>query len=392
MAMRTNYAMREEMLALRRSLPPGGPTCLVTHGANPGLVSHLVKKALLDIAAACGPADESGAAAEGSAAAAAGAGAEEPTSREEWAALAQRLSVKVIHISERDTQVCAEPKRPDEFVNTWSVDGFVSEGCQPAELGWGSHETDLPADGVEHCSGERAAIYLRRPGAQTLVRTWAPQAGAFHGFLITHNESISIADYLTIRSPSALPPAASPSSAAALVGANGCCKLGGLLYRPTVHYAYHPCDAAVASLHELAGRNFVQQTAKRLIVSEVTDGSDELGVLLGGAAPGAYWLGSNLSAKRAKELAPDNSATTLQVTATMLGGVVFAIEHPSEGILEPEEVPEWRRILDVAMPYIGPLVGVFTDWTPLTGRDEGGLFPAVVDRKEPWRFGNVRVQ
>ena len=76
----------------------------------------------------------------------------------------------------------------------------------------------------------------------------------------------------------------------------------------------------------------------------------------------------------------------------MLGGVVFAIEHPSEGILEPEEVPEWRRILDIAMPYIGPLVGAFTDWTPLTGRDEGGLFPAVVDRKEPWRFGNVRVQ
>ena len=102
------------------------------------------------------------------------------------------------------------------------------------------------------------------------VRTWAPQAGAFHGFLITHNESISIADYLTIRSPLALPPAGSPSSAATLVGADGCRELVGLLYRPTVHYAYHPCDAAVASLHELAGRNFVQQTAKRLIVSEAS--------------------------------------------------------------------------------------------------------------------------
>jgi homospermidine synthase len=26
------------------------------------------------------------------------------------------------------------------FVNTWSVEGFVSEGLQPAELGWGTHE------------------------------------------------------------------------------------------------------------------------------------------------------------------------------------------------------------------------------------------------------------
>ncbi len=34
---------------------------------------------------------------------------------------------------------------PNEFVNTWSVDGFVSEGAQPAELGWGSHEKHFPA-------------------------------------------------------------------------------------------------------------------------------------------------------------------------------------------------------------------------------------------------------
>ena len=59
--------------------------------------------------------------------------------------LAQRLGVKVIHIAERDTQVSSIPKEPNEFVNTWSVDGFVSEGSQPAELGWGTHERNFPA-------------------------------------------------------------------------------------------------------------------------------------------------------------------------------------------------------------------------------------------------------
>src|ERR1700731_4139973 len=52
-ARRTNYALREEALALR----PGNarsPTAVVTHGANPGLVSHLVKQALLNIAADIG--------------------------------------------------------------------------------------------------------------------------------------------------------------------------------------------------------------------------------------------------------------------------------------------------------------------------------------------------
>ena len=37
------------------------------------------------------------------------------------------------------------------------------------------------------------------PGAATRVRTWTPLAGPFHGFLITHNEAISIADYYTVR-------------------------------------------------------------------------------------------------------------------------------------------------------------------------------------------------
>ena len=46
---RSNYALRESALALARKLR-GGPTAVLTHGANPGLVSHFVKQALLDIA------------------------------------------------------------------------------------------------------------------------------------------------------------------------------------------------------------------------------------------------------------------------------------------------------------------------------------------------------
>ncbi len=110
-----------------------------------------------------------------------------------------RLGVKVIHIAERDTQISNRPKQPGEFVNTWSVDGFVSEGCQPAELGWGTHERNFPRDGKRHDFGCQAAIYLTQPGAGTRVRTWTPLAGQFHGFLITHGESISIADYFTVR-------------------------------------------------------------------------------------------------------------------------------------------------------------------------------------------------
>jgi len=174
-AKRTNYALREEALGLRA----GGaraPTAVLTHGANPGLVSHLLKQALLNIAKDTGVSHSV------------------PASRTEWGELAQRLGVKVIHIAERDTQLSPIAKEPNEFVNTWSVDGFVAEGSQPAELGWGSHEHNFPRDGRRFDFGGGAAIYLSQPGVATRVRSWTPLYGPYHGFLITHGESISIAD------------------------------------------------------------------------------------------------------------------------------------------------------------------------------------------------------
>ena len=80
----------------------------------------------------------------------------EPSSREQWAKLAHTLGIKVIHVAERDTQVTNVPKQVNEFVNTWSVDGFVSEGAQPAELGWGTHERHFPADGGRHKAARAA--------------------------------------------------------------------------------------------------------------------------------------------------------------------------------------------------------------------------------------------
>ncbi|MGE5537739.1 MAG: homospermidine synthase [Gemmatimonas sp.] len=342
---RSNYALREQALALAPKYA-GGPTAVLTHGANPGLVSHFVKEALLKIAE-----DTE-------------LKVRMPRDRIGWALLARDLGVKVIHIAERDTQVSEQPKMRDEFVNTWSVDGFVSEGQQPAELGWGTHERHFPDDARRHEFGCDAAIYLMRPGAGTRVRTWTPMEGPFHGFLVTHNEAISIADFYTL--------------------AEG----GTLHYRPTVHYAYHPCDDAVLSLHELAGNNWTLQSNKRLIVNEIARGVDELGVLLMGHAKGAYWYGSRLSIDAARKLVPHNNATSLQVTVAVLAGMIWAIENPRAGIVEADHM-DHVRVMDIARPYLGEVVGVYSDWTPLEGRNR--LFPEEVDSSDPWQFKNFRV-
>ena len=342
---RSNYAMRESALALKRAEPD--PTAVIAHGANPGLVSHLVKRALQHVAR-----DEHVSAA--------------PTDQRGWSTLARDLGVRGIHIAERDTQRASIPKQPGEFVNTWSIEGFLSEGKQPAELGWGTHEKVMPPEGRRHEFGQGAAIYLTRPGAGTRVRSWTPNAGAIQGYLITHNEAISIADYLTLRDGEAV------------------------VYRPTCHYAYHPCDDAILSLHELQGRAFHEQPTFRLMNEEIVDGIDELGVLLYGHARNAYWYGSQLSIGEARSLAPYQNATGLQVTAAVLAGIVWAIENPAAGVVEADEL-DHERILTIMEPYLGPLVGAYTDWTPLEGRHDG-LFPEDIDASDPWQFRNVIVR
>lgn len=342
---RTNYAQRERVLAMRSPIK-NGPTAVVAHGANPGLISHFLKQALLNVARDTG------------------LEVPRPHRRSEWAHLASRLGVRAIHIAERDTQTAAVPRRAGQFINTWSVDAFIDEACQPSELGWGTHERHFPADGLRHTSGSCAAIYLNRPGASTLVRTWTPAFGPMLGYLITHAESISIAEYFTESE-----------------GEN-------ILYRPTVNYAYRPCDDAVLSLMELADRNWQHLAQGHILKDDIVQGVDALGVLIMGHRRVSYWYGSQLSIEQARALCPHNSATSLQIAAGAMAGVVWAIRNPECDIVEPDDLP-FEEIIAISRPYLGDVQGFYTDWNPLAGRSSRFVEDTVAE--DPWQFKNFRV-
>lgn len=142
---RTNFAIRNKAVDLAKKLGPDSPTAVVDHGANPGIVSHFVKRALVDLSRMLNN------------------GAVRPSTRREWAGLAQALNISTIQISERDSQASQKPKRQREFVNTWSVDGFADELMQPAELSFGTFEKRRPKGAREHRPGS-GTLYLERPG------------------------------------------------------------------------------------------------------------------------------------------------------------------------------------------------------------------------------------
>lgn len=335
-----------------------GPTAVLEHGANPGLVSHFTKRALTGIAnkiLAEKPQDSRR------------AGLETALADKDFPRLAMLTGTKVIHISERDTQVTNRPKEVGEFVNTWSIEGFREEGIAPAEMGWGTHERRLPADAHVQAFGPGNQICLARMGIDTWVRSWVP-SGEIRGMVVRHGEAFTISDHLTVwegRKP---------------------------VYRPTVHYAYCPTDAAINSLQELKMRNLELQENQRIMTDEIVSGRDELGVLLMGHDFNAWWAGSLLDIHESRELAPGQNATTLQVAASIVGAVEWMVRNPKQGVCVPDDLPH-EEILEAAAPYLGPCLSEAVDWTPLKHRVDlfsrfGTPAPAADD---VWQFDTFRV-
>jgi homospermidine synthase len=336
-----------------------GPTAVLEHGANPGLISHFTKQGLLDIAKkSLKDGKFKGAAAEE---------IQELASKRAFNQLAWKLGVKVIHCSERDTQITNQPKQVDEFVNTWSVEGFREEGTTTAELGWGTHEKELPALALEHAEGPKNQICLARMGINTWVASWVPNY-CIHGMVVRHGEAFTISDRLTVWQD------------------------GKAVYRPTVHYAYCPADVAIASLNELRGYDYELPPRVRIMNDEITSGSDILGALIMGHPYNSWWIGSDLSIEESRRLVPHQNATTMQVAISVVAAVSWMIENPERGVVVPDDLPH-DYVLKIAKPYLGKFISKSSDWTPLkhyTNAFKGHNNPGI-DLDDPWQFKNFLI-
>ena len=336
-----------------------GPTAVLEHGANPGLISHWTKQGLLDIGRRL--LDDKKVA---------GAEAEEIRqliADRTFNRLAMKLGVKVIHCSERDTQIADRPKQVDEFVNTWSIEGFREEGTTTAEMGWGTHEKQLPHLAYEHADGPRNQICLARMGMNTWVQSWVPNYRIL-GMVVRHGEAFTISDKLTVWQD------------------------GRPVYRPTVHYAYCPCDCAIASLNELRGYGYQLQPNLRIMTDEITQGEDIFGALIMGHAYNSWWTGSILSIEGSRRLVPHQNATTMQVAISAVAAAMWMMQNPSRGVCVPDDLPH-DFVLDIANPYLGRSLSIPSDWTPLkyyANAFEGFNQPDL-DWNDPWQFKNFLV-
>ncbi|HWQ65789.1 MAG TPA: saccharopine dehydrogenase C-terminal domain-containing protein [Methanospirillum sp.] len=306
------------------------PTCIVDHGANPGLISHFAKKGLVDIAEQM--------LADGK--------ASDPSflrmliSQKRYAELAMEVGVKVIHCSEKDTQISRVPKHSDEFVNTWSIEGFHEEAIAPAEIGWGTHETDPPLHSYVPLDGTINELILKKMGLNTWIKSWVPNQ-EITGMVIRHGEAFGISDRWTVKRDETV------------------------LFRPTVSYVYRPCEETIRSIDEMRTRNYeLPDTLRILDRADILSGSDILGALLMGHPYNSWWTGSILSIEKADQLVPGQNATTIQVGIGLVAAIMWMIENPREGFCLPDDLP-YEYILHIARPYLGDFYSYPSDWMPV---------------------------
>ena len=357
---RTLYWRHMKLRRMISTWSEPGPTAVIEHGANPGLISHFTKQALLDIAQRALE-DKKFSGAQGEQIA-------HHAKARNFNHLAHELGVKVIHCSERDTQITDQPKQVNEFVNTWSVEGFREEGTTTAEMGWGTHEKELPALAYEHADGPKNQICLARMGINTLVASWVPPNHEIVGMIVRHGEAFTISDKLTVW------------------------EGGKAIYRPTVHYAYCPCDAAIASLSELRGYDYRLQPKIRIMTDEIISGADMLGALVMGHPYQSWWCGTDLEIEESRRMVPHQNATTMQVAISVVAACMWMHENPRRGLCVPDDLPH-DFVLDISKPYLGKFVSVASDWTPLKHYSNffSGYNQPQLDRADPWQFKNFLI-
>lgn len=280
------------------------PTALVNNGFNPGFVSNLAKELLVYVAEQ--KADYEAA---------------ECCQRDQYNKAAERLGLELLQISERDTQHSRRIRtNGTSFVNTWSVIGLIDELFDPVQISWGTHEKKVPMMASKLTAHGQRTLPVRADQIRTL--SYEPEGGELYGVCIPHAESYSLMAFL--RTPT---------------------------YRPSIYYSYLPPDDA-----KLVGYYWMDEDPEQAHVlrsDEILPGGyDSVGVLGYFQNGQVFWYGSTLTNEFAQTISDEVNATSIQVAISVLAGMEWCVQHPFEGIVEPEALDS-EFVIEFCRPFLG---------------------------------------
>lgn len=286
--------------------------------------------------------------------------------------LSQKLGVQVIHISEKDTQIVNNPKKTNEYCNTWSGTAFsyYDEGLGYSEISLGTHEQDI----TNYKYKDDQYVVFNKGGIYTYAQSWIPFFNKFIGNILCHDESYTIGKALSVYDNNKL------------------------IYKPSVYYVYNPSNETKNSISELKEKDEEYQTNCRLLTSEIIDGADILGLTFFLENKDIFWIGSTLDIHESRKLFDDNinefiNATILQVVAGYFSGIVHLIKLNNKniklGIIEPDELP-FHKLIKYQLPFLGDFIFVKHNNYDITIND--GNYDSFLESTNDWQFNNFIIQ
>lgn len=289
-----------------------GTSILFHHGANPGAVSHFVKKGLEDITEELLQSETS-------------LNKQKLytlTSNRRFAELAQYIGLKTIQSTDYDTQLVAKNSlKKDIFYSTWNADTFYYESSFVSELCFGTDENLTPIQskirGIDATTGW---LEMKFPSIRIRCRSWSP-ASEFIGTVVSHEETLTIAKNLTVT------------------------QNDKIIYRPSVYFVYKASEPAFNCLLDVIKKDLKPPFATKILNEEIVSGTEYVGVLLAGDHFKTRWVGNYVTLEQCGSSAVQ-TPTIAQVALPVVAAVSYMVDHPRVGARYPDELPH-EEILSI---------------------------------------------
>ena len=317
---------------------------VLQHGNNPGLVSHFVKEALAYIVHNQFRKDKE---------------LNQLVKAGRFHQVAKKLGVRMIHVNDMDLQEVKDSYSNKRLFNTWCTDSFWFEMLSEATVNIGTHEQ---IDFEEKCNfvdNEKGYLEFKKLAADTKCRTYYPN-GAFEGFLVPHEETVTIAKSLQV------------------------IEDDKVVYRPTVMFLYSPCKYAEAyfrhakvndypnpdpdkpqDCENVNGKSIIRgyvypENCEIVYQEKIASGTEYVGVLLIGEQFNPVWVGNRVETSylyKNKKNSYWQTPTITPVSMSALAAVCWMLKNKEKGgIYFPDDIPDYQFIIKTAEKYISKTI------------------------------------
>ena len=315
---------------------------ILEHGNNPGLVSHFVKAGLSYIVKKQFPRNKK---------------MKNYIKKGEWNQLAYALKLRMVHVNDIDNQEIKEEYTKDKLISTWSPDSFFFEILSEATEILGTHEAIKEPKQFRIIDNKTGFVEYKEIAFDKKCKTYYPGEW-FEGYLVPHEETITIADTLTIQ------------------------EKEEVLYRPTVKFIYRPCNLSRTYLEKsrvntypdidpnkpldkeekdcVITRGFLYPKETEIVYPEkIRAGTEYVGVLLIGEDFDPVWVGNRVELSYLKKQKNSywQTPTITPVAMSALAAVCWMIKHPNKGnIYFPDNLPDYQKIIKFAEKFISKTI------------------------------------